>query len=210
MQKNLAVSTLAGALLICLATLAAPAAVAAVAATQASQTSPPGVPAAPGAPAAPASQDNPLSAYNRHIYQGMKAVLLRTAEKMPEESYSFRPTEAVRTFGQVLGHVADAQYLFCSAALGEKNPAPGIEKTMTSKAELVAALKDAFAYCDRAYDGMTDATAAQTAKTFAGDMPKIEVLSVNCMHAAEHYGNLVTYMRLRNVVPPTSEPGFRP
>jgi uncharacterized damage-inducible protein DinB len=154
------------------------------------------------------AQDNPLSAYNKVVYGGVKNILLRSAEKVPEENYNFKPTDAVRSFGQVLGHVADAQYLFCSIELGEKNPAPKIEQTKTSKADLIAALKDAFAYCDKAYDGMTDASATQMVKLFGGDTPKLGVLTVNNIHSVEHYGNLVTYMRLKNIVPPTSEPGF--
>jgi uncharacterized damage-inducible protein DinB len=162
-------------------------------------------------PTPDSAQGNPLSAFNRHVYDGVKGVLLRTAQKMPEENYSFKPTEAVRSFGQILGHVADAQYLFCSVVLGEMNPAPKIEQTKTSKAELIAALKESFAYCDKAYDGMTDATGTQMVKLFGGDdVPKLGVLNVNSMHAVEHYGNLVTYMRLKNIVPPTSEPGFNP
>ncbi len=144
------------------------------------------------------------------MYAGMKAILLRSAEKVPEEQYSFRPTDAVRSFGQVLGHVADSQYLFCSIALGEKNPAPKIEQTKTSKADLMAALKDSFSYCDKAYSGMTDASAIEMVKFHGGDTPKLGVLSVNLVHSVEHYGNLVTYMRLKNIVPPTSEPGFNP
>jgi uncharacterized damage-inducible protein DinB len=155
----------------------------------------------------PAStRDNPLSAYNKHVYEGVKNILLRSADKMSEENYNFKPTDAVRSYGQIIGHVADAQYLFCSVVLGEKNPAPKIEQTKTSKADLIAALKDAFAYCDKAYDGMTDASATQMVKLFGGDTPKLGVLMVNNLHNTEHYGNLVTYMRLKNIVPPTSEP----
>jgi uncharacterized damage-inducible protein DinB len=156
------------------------------------------------------AQDNPLSGFNKHVYGRVESVLLRSAEKMPEETYNFKPTEAVRSFGQILGHVADAQYMFCSIALGEKNPAPKIEETKTSKADLTAALKDAFAYCDKAYDGMTDASAVQTVKLFGADTPKLGVLTINNMHMMEHYGNLVTYMRLKNIVPPSSEPASQP
>ncbi len=157
-------------------------------------------------PAAAASpQDNPLSAFNKRAYGQIKDWVLRSAEKMPEENYSFKPTDAIRSFGQLVGHVADAQYIFCSAVLGEKNPALKIEQTKTSKADLLATLKGAFAYCDRAYDGLTDATAAQTVKFFGGDTPKLSVLSTNIAHSAEHYGNLVTYLRLKNIVPPSSE-----
>jgi hypothetical protein len=156
-------------------------------------------------PAAALAQDNPLSAFNKGAYARTKNILLRSAEKMPEENYKFKPTDAVRSYGQIVGHVADAQYTFCSIALGEKNPAPNIEKTKTSKADLVSALKDAFAYCDKAYDGMTDAAGAQMIKLFGGDAPKFGALEVNNMHNLEHYGNLTTYMRMKNIVPPSSE-----
>jgi uncharacterized damage-inducible protein DinB len=158
------------------------------------------------APAPDAPPGNPLSAHNKVIYGGLKGLLLRSAERMPEENFSFKPTESVRTFGQILGHVADSQYTFCSKVLGEKNPAPKVEETKTSKADLIAALKDSFAYCDKAYDGLTDASAAQVVKLFGKDAPKLGVLNVNNAHGAEHYGNLVTYMRMKNIVPPSSDP----
>ena len=152
------------------------------------------------------AQENPFSNFNKRAYGQMKIWLLSSAEKMPEESYSFKPTESVRSFGQIIGHVADAQYMFCSIALGEKNPARNIEQTKTSKADLIAALKDAFTYCDKAYDSITDASVNQTVNLFGSTMPKPVVLTVNDMHDAEHYGNLVTYLRLKNIVPPSSEP----
>ena len=155
-------------------------------------------------PAAPAPE-NPLSTWNKKAYTRVKDILLRSAEKVPEENYSFKPTDAVRSYGQIIGHVADAQYLFCSLALGEKNPGLDIEHTKTSKADLIAALNAGFAYCDKAYDGMTDAAAAQTIKLFGNDAPRLSALTVNNMHNMEHYGNLVTYMRLKNIVPPSSE-----
>ena len=158
----------------------------------------------------PNNQDNPLSTFNKYMYGRVKDILLRSAEKMPEENYSFKPVDTVRSYGQIVGHVADAQYGFCSIALGEQNPALKIEQTKTSKADLVAALKDAFAYCDKAYDSMTDASATQMVKLFANDAPKLGVLTVNNMHDLEHYGNLVTYMRLKNIVPPSSEQASPP
>ena len=162
------------------------------------------------AAAVAAAQDNPFSAFNKRAFGQMKTWVVASAEKMPEENYSFKPTDSVRSFGQLVGHVADAQYLFCSIALGEKNPGLKIEQTKTSKADLVAALKDAFAYCDKAYDSMTDAAAAQTVKLFGSELPKPVVLTVNDMHDAEHYGNLVTYLRLKNIVPPSSEQASQP
>ena len=152
-----------------------------------------------------AAQPNPFSTFNKFAYARVKTILVSSAEKMPEENYNFKPTDAVRSYGQIVGHVADAQYMFCSVALGEKNPGLKIEQTKTTKADLVAALKDAVAYCDKAYDSMTDASGSQMVKLFDLDMPKLGVLNVNNMHDMEHYGNLVTYMRLKNIVPPTSE-----
>lgn len=158
--------------------------------------------------AASLGQENPLIAYNKQVYGGVRTILLDSAEKMPEERYGFRPTDSVRSFGEIVGHVADAQYMFCSLILGETNPAPQVEKTKSSKAELTAALEDAFAYCDAAYDGMTEASATELVKFHGGDSPKLGVLQVNLVHTMLHYGNLVTYMRMNDVVPPSSEPEF--
>ena len=151
------------------------------------------------------AQENPFSTFNKAAYARLKGILIASGEKMPEENYSFKPTESVRSYGQLVGHVADAQYLFCSIALGEKNPAPKIEQTKTSKTDLIAALKEAEAYCDKAYDSMTDASGAQMVKLFGNDTPKLDVLTVNNMHNMEHYGNMVTYLRIKGIVPPTSE-----
>jgi uncharacterized damage-inducible protein DinB len=148
---------------------------------------------------------NPLSSWTKLADLRVKGLLVKSAEKMPEENYSFKPVDTVRSYGQIVGHLADAQYLFCSMALGEKNPAPDIEHTKTSKADLVAALNAAIAYCDKAYDGMTDASAKETIKLFENDAPRLSALMVNNMHNMEHYGNLVTYMRMKNIVPPSSE-----
>ena len=156
------------------------------------------------------SSDNPFSAINKRGYERTKGILLRSAEKMPEEDYTFKPVDTVRTYGQIIGHLADAQYLFCSTASREKNSDLKIEKTKTSKADLVGALKDGFAYCDKVYDAMTDAAAIQTVTFFGNDVPKFVVLSVNIGHNMEHYGNLVTYMRIKGIVPPTSEQGQMP
>lgn len=143
--------------------------------------------------------------FNKVIFDGIKGILLRSAEKMPEEKFNFRPTDAVRTYGQILAHIADTQYYFGSLVLGEQNPAPQIEKTKTTKADIIAALQEAFAYFDKAFASLNEGNALETVKLFYGDNPKLGVLTVNSLHSIEHYGNLVTYMRIHNIVPPTSE-----
>jgi len=153
-------------------------------------------------PTAPA---NPITASEKGFYTLVSGEVIAAAEKMPEENYSFKPTPEVRSFGQLVGHVADAQYGFCSTAIGEPNPMKAIEKTKTSKADLVAALKDAVAYCNKAFAGMTDAQGSQTVKMMNYDVARLTVLSVNTAHTDEHYGNMVTYLRIKNIVPPSSE-----
>ena len=155
--------------------------------------------------AATLSAQNPLTTETKTLSDGVKNNILRAAEKMPEENYSFKPSPDVRSFGQLVGHVADAQYLFCSAAKDEKKAPPGAEKSLTSKADLVAALKEAFAYCDSAFAAMDDSKAVATTKFFGRERPKIIVLNFNTSHNNEHYGNIVTYMRIRGLVPPSSE-----
>ncbi len=145
------------------------------------------------------------SGYPKMVQKQVSAWIQGAAEKMPEEEYAFKPDPASRTFGQILGHVADADYLFCSAVLGEKNPSPEIEKTKATKAELAFALQGAFAYCGKAYNTLTDANANETVKAFGQERNKLGVLWFNASHNLEHYGNLVVYMRLKGIVPPSSD-----
>jgi uncharacterized damage-inducible protein DinB len=151
------------------------------------------------------SNPNPLSAGTKYMYGMSKTNLLKSAEEMPEENYSFKPVSTVRSFGQLVGHVADAQYEFCSAIVGDGKQPPGIEKSKTSKADLIQALKDGFAYCDQAYSTMNDAHAAEMIKFFGHDAPKLTILSFNVTHNMEHYGNMVTYLRIKGLVPPSSQ-----
>lgn len=151
-----------------------------------------------------------LSAGSRRLYDGGAMMLLLSAQKMPEEYYSFKPTEADLSFGQMLAEVANWQYKNCSAVLGEKDSRSKIEAAKTSKADLIAALKEAFAYCGKAYDGLTDASAAQlvTFSSLAGPfpMPRQLLLDTNTGLNSLHYGNLMIYLRLKNIVPPSGDP----
>ncbi len=146
------------------------------------------------------------SGYPKMVQKQVSGWIEGAAGKMPEEQYAFKPDPASRSFGQILGHIADSNYLFCSVVLGENNPSPGIEKTRTTKTELKTALHDAFSYCSRAYDTLTDAGANETVKAFGQERNKLGSLWFNASHNLEHYGNLVVYMRLKGFVPPSSEP----
>ena len=152
-----------------------------------------------------AAQDsNPLMTEARQAYSTVKYNLLMSAEKMPEENYSFRPAPRVRTFAQILGHIAEEHYLYCGAVKGEEK-AVDVEKGKTAKAEVIAALKDSFAYCEAVYDGLTDATAVQMIKRGQMQRTRLWIVWGNIVHDNSHYGNLVTYMRIKGLVPPSTE-----
>jgi uncharacterized damage-inducible protein DinB len=152
------------------------------------------------------SPANPLSAGQKLLYSNIKNNLIRSAEKMPEENYSFKPVPEVMSFGQLLGHIADTQNGYMSNLLGEKNPMPDAGKSKTTKADLVQQLKDSFAYADKVYDAMTDDQATQMVKFYGRDQAKLTVLAFNNAHNDEHYGNIVTYLRIKGLIPPSSEP----
>lgn len=156
-------------------------------------------------PRAAWAQSNSISADLKGDYQGIRDYFTRAAEKMPEAKYGFRPSPDVRTFGQVVAHVADDQYNLCAPAKREVRKAAytEIENTLSSKADLVRALKEGFAYCDGAYDALTDASGAEVVKS--GRMTRFAMLNWNLWHTWEHYGNLVVYLRMNGLVPPTSE-----
>jgi uncharacterized damage-inducible protein DinB len=151
---------------------------------------------------------DPLVSVSKNIFAIAKTDILRSADKVPDNLWSYQPTPDVRTLGQLFAHVADGQYEFCgvAAAADGKGPAKDIEKNMKTKAEIVPALKEAFAYCDSAYAKLNDTTAAQLVSFFGMKVTKLGAMDFNTAHTMEHYGNLVTYMRLKGIVPPSSEP----
>jgi uncharacterized damage-inducible protein DinB len=152
------------------------------------------------------AQASPNVGAARALYEMNEGFLVKTAEQVAEDVYGFKPTPEVRTLGQILGHVASANFMFCATAMGEKSPATTDYEKAASKAEIVKGLKDAFAYCDKAYQ-MTDAKAAEAATVFGAKQNRLYALMFNMAHNNEHYGNLVTYMRLKGITPPSSQRG---
>ena len=160
-----------------------------------------------------AGSANPLSTWLRNAYMGNRNTIVRSAEKMPEENYGMRPgtQQEVRTFAQQVGHVADYNFLWCSQAKGEKNPNAGnnLEK-LNTKAEFLKALNDAFAYCDGVYSSLTDASGLEMVDITqeSGRQTRslrMALLILNFAHNNEIYGNMVTYMRMKDIVPTPSE-----
>ncbi len=149
---------------------------------------------------------NPLTATSKAIFAISKGDVLGSLNKVPDDLWNYKPTPDVRTFGQLFAHIADGQYEFCGSVKEGKVVSKDIEKTMKTKAEIGAALKEAFAYCDATFAGMTDATAAEIIPFFGMKSTRLGIMDFNTAHNMEHYGNLVTYMRLKGIVPPSSEP----
>lgn len=136
--------------------------------------------------------------------------LADAAEEMPAKEYAFRPTPQVRTFGQLIGHVINANFFFCSQAAGQKSPATTNYEQITGKAKLVKELNDALDYCDAVYAATTDANFLRPVKVQDGpgapssNTARGAVLMFNIAHNDEHYGNIVVYMRLKGLVPPST------
>jgi uncharacterized damage-inducible protein DinB len=149
---------------------------------------------------------NPLSSDLKGSYTGIKGTITKAADEMAEADYSFKASPPERTYGAIVGHIADVQMALCGNAQGEQKSSDA-EKTKTTKADLVAALKASFDYCDAAYDGMTDADAAKMVTLFGPrKATKIAVLNFNIAHDNEMYGQMVVYLRIKGLVPPSSQP----
>jgi uncharacterized damage-inducible protein DinB len=147
----------------------------------------------------PTNASNPLTTTLSIFRRNMQDKITKAADKMPESKYSYRPTKDVRSFGEIVTHLADISYILCSNAKGEAQPAPAGARA--SKAEIVAYLKGAFAYCDGVYSGFTDAHLNDPADFFGVKTNKMFLLTQVGNHDALHYGNLVTYLRINDLEP---------
>jgi len=147
---------------------------------------------------------NPLSTEVKAAYTRVKTNFIKAAEKMPEENYSFKPTPEVQSFGERVAHIAVSSIGPCSAMSG--SPKSIDAKTLKAKADVVSALKDSFAACDAVIDGLTDADAV-TMMTGGrgGPQSKLARLYGMIAHDNELYGYICVYMRLKGIVPPSSE-----
>jgi len=158
------------------------------------------------APAGAAAADAAVRA-QRELWRNTIRHITVAAEEWPEADYDWKPVATVRSFGALIAHVAGSQYAFCAPALGQNRDADeaGVERTATTKAAIVAALKASTEYCERAYQ-MSDADAARPASIFGMARTGLYAISWNANHNSEHYGNVITYMRMRGMVPPSSRP----
>ena len=157
--------------------------------------------------AAAQTEKNPSPAAEaRALWKSNIGYIVQAADELPEALYSYKPTPDVRTFGELFGHIAGSQKMYCAMALGDKVPGEGdVEKAAKTKAALVAALKESNTYCEKAYTLQDDKLKAPV-DVFGETHPRLYALLANAAHNGEHYGNIVTYMRINKLVPPSSRP----
>ena len=136
-------------------------------------------------------------------YTGIKNNLTKLADKVPDDTYGYKPVESIRSIGGLIGHVADSQLGTCSAVNGEMKR--GSASKATAKAELVAALKASYEECDKAFGALTDANAMDAIKTPRGERTRLYALMSIIVHGNEEYGYTSVYLRMKNIVPPSSE-----
>jgi hypothetical protein len=157
----------------------------------------------------PAGQALTLSAGLQRSYNGVKLNLTEEAAKMPEADYQFKPGPApeMRNFGQLFGHVANAQFGSCAAALGQPNPNQGhnLENELKTKADIVKGLADSFALCDKAFAALTDQNAMELVKQGQGEIARAALLANVVSHSNEMYGTAAVYLRAKGLVPPSTE-----
>ncbi|HEX6463940.1 MAG TPA: DinB family protein [Vicinamibacterales bacterium] len=157
----------------------------------------------------PATAQNPVSDALRAEWNSVKNYYVKSAQQMPDDNYAFKPTPDVRSFGEIIAHVAGANYLICAGARGEKPPYAEdyFEKNAKTKADIVKAATDSVAYCDGAFSNATDGNLADMINAPFGkkQQARAALLILNVDHVNEHYGNIVTYFRLKGMVPPSSQ-----
>ena len=155
-----------------------------------------------------ASDMNMAASGINFVYSMAKSYIVKTAEQAPQELYSYKPTPEVRTLGQIRGHITNEQHAFCTVAEGKPMPEGGADaEKITDKAAMIAALNAAFSHCDAVYASATDAQLMESRTIFGMKMSLAGLLTFNAAHDMEHYGNLVTYLRMNKMVPPSSQSG---
>ena len=149
--------------------------------------------------------ENPVTSSLKGLHDITAGYVLQAAEMLDDEMYAYRPTDEVRTTGQILAHIVGAQYMFCSVAAGEENPSQtNYEQEATTKSDIVAAVRASLDYCEGVYANMTDEEGASIRNLFGTPMAASAILAFNSSHNFEHYGNIATYMRINGLVPPSS------
>jgi uncharacterized damage-inducible protein DinB len=147
---------------------------------------------------------DPLTAALKRQWDGIALNLKESAEKVPEDKYSVRPSQDVKTFAGEVGHAANTHYFFCARIKGEANPNKEDYEKLTSKDALVKALVASNDYCSALFNGATDKWLMEMVGQGAQTQPRAAVLAAHIAHSNETYGTMVPYMRMSGIVPPST------
>jgi uncharacterized damage-inducible protein DinB len=150
-----------------------------------------------------------MASVARSMHSIIRRNLVEAAEKMPAADYAFKPTPDVRSFGQLVGHLANGNFYFCAQAKGEASPSKENFERGADKDAILKGLTDSLTYCDGVYNETTDANFNQAMKVAApggvsAQASRGSVLVFNTAHNNEHYGNVIVYLRLKGLVPPST------
>jgi hypothetical protein len=148
-------------------------------------------------------QENPLSTEAQQSWTRTKNNLLAAAEKMPEDHYGFKPAPESQSFKDLVAHTADSALATCSGYGGERKA--GTAASKTSKADLIAALRAGLEECDKAYGSLIDAKATEMIAGRGGNRSRLGTLYGNTIHLEHEYAQMAVHLRLKSVVPPSSE-----
>ena len=154
---------------------------------------------------APASTGSPFAGEIQTSYARVKDNIIKAAEKMPPEDYSYKPTPDIRTFARVVNHVTEAQLHICGASNGSPADAMKVPAETADKAAIVQALKASFTECDKAYAGLTEANMTEMLQAGPYKRSRLSMLWGNVAHDNEQYATLSLYLRLKGLAPPSSE-----
>jgi uncharacterized damage-inducible protein DinB len=149
-------------------------------------------------------KENPLAAVYANTYKTISTNITKSIDKMPADKFGFKSVDGTMAFSEFVGHLADANAMYCSAVTGAPK-VPSVRKE-TSKEVLAKAWAAAVAECTKAYTTATDKSLATMIKMGQREVPAAQPLLGNLVHTNEHYGNLVTLLRMNGLVPPSSEP----
>ena len=147
------------------------------------------------------------------MYTNVHNFITKAVEQFPADKLAWQPTPAVRTWARLIGHITDDNNGACYLLAGEtarpaRVDAPDGQESPASKLskdDLLKGYKESVERCNKAFAAVTEANMAERAGP-TGARSKIGTLMYNTSHTNEHYGNIVTYMRLNNMVPPSSAP----
>ena len=163
-------------------------------------------PASAPPPEPDAAKANPVSWSASQIYSQREKFMLASAEAMPADKYSYKPTPDQWTFGKIVSHIAASNGSLCAAIGG--TPAPDAVKVAetATKAELQAGLKASFDFCDKAMSGLTDAKLSDPMPSRGGIVPRARIVIEITADLPDHYSQMAAYLRLNGILPPSAQP----